>query len=66
MKNRYGIDGLTFGVEADTSTGHFVLKDYNPDDYEKEPDQTQTQKSFGEVDSYDKKALANQFFTLNK
>ena len=66
MKNRYGIDGLTFGVEADTSTGHFVLKDYNPDDYEKEPDQTHTQKSFGEVDSYDKKALANQFFTLNK
>ena len=65
MKNRYGIDGLTFGVEADTSTGHFVLKDYNPDDYEKEPDQTQTQKSFGEVDSYDKKALANQFFTIN-
>ena len=65
MKNRYGIDGLTFGVEADTSTGHFIVKDYNPDDYEKEPDQTQTTKSFGEVDSYDKKALANQFFTLN-
>ncbi len=65
MKNRYGIDGLTFGVEADTSTGHFIVKDYNPDDYEKEPDQTQTTKSFGEVDSYDKKALANQFFTIN-
>jgi len=65
MKNRYGIDGLTFGVEADTSTGHFIVKDYNPDDYEKEPDQTQTTKPFGEVDSYDKKALANQFFTLN-
>ena len=65
MKNRYGIDGLTFGVEADTATGHFVVKDYNPDDYEKEPDQTQTTKSFGEVDEYDKKALANQFFTLN-
>ena len=65
MKNRYGIDGLTFGVEADTSTGHFIVKDYNPDDYEKEPDQTQTTKSFGEVDEYDKKALANQFFTLN-
>jgi len=65
MKNRYGIDGLTFGVEADTSTGHFVVKDYNPEDYEKEPDQTQTTKSYGEVDEYDKKALANQFFTLN-
>ena len=31
MKNRYGIDGLTFGVkEADTATGHFEVKDYNP------------------------------------
>jgi replicative DNA helicase len=66
MKNRYGIDGLTFGVEADTATGHFIVKDYNPDDYEKEQDSTQTIKPFGEVDSYDKKALANQFFTLNK
>ena len=64
MKNRYGIDGLTFGVEADTSTGHFVVKDYNPEDYEKEPT-TNTSSSFGEVDEYDKKALANQFFTLN-
>ena len=65
MKNRYGIDGLTFGVEADTSTGHFVVKDYNPEDYEKEPT-TNTSSSFGEVDEYDRKALANQFFTLNK
>jgi len=64
MKNRYGIDGLTFGVEADTSTGHFIVKDYNPEDYEKEPI-TNTSSSFGEVDEYDKKALANQFFTLN-
>ena len=64
MKNRYGIDGLTFGVEADTSTGHFVVKDYNPEDYEKEPTPTTT-KGFGEVDEYDRKALANQFFTLN-
>ena len=64
MKNRYGIDGLTFGVEADTSTGHFIVKDYNPEDYEKEPI-TNTSSSFGEVDEYDRKALANQFFTLN-
>ena len=27
MKNRYGMDGITFGIEADTSTGHFVVKD---------------------------------------
>ena len=34
MKNRYGMDGLTFGVKADTSTGHFEVHDYNEDDYE--------------------------------
>ena len=29
MKNRYGTDGLTFNVNADTATGHFVLSAYN-------------------------------------
>ena len=29
MKNRYGMDGLTFGVKANTSTGHFEVHDYN-------------------------------------
>ena len=28
MKNRYGMDGMTFSVAADTSTGHFVVSDY--------------------------------------
>lgn len=28
MKNRYGMDGMTFSVNADTSTGHFVVSDY--------------------------------------
>ena len=27
MKNRYGMDGITFGIEADTSIGHFTVKD---------------------------------------
>ena len=28
------MDGLTFGVKADTSTGHFEVHDYNEEDYE--------------------------------
>jgi hypothetical protein len=28
MKNRYGMDGMTFSINADTSTGHFVVSDY--------------------------------------
>ena len=31
MKNRYGMDGLTYSVIADTSTGHFEVNQYNPD-----------------------------------
>ena len=26
------MDGLTFGVKADTSTGHFEVHDYNEED----------------------------------
>ncbi len=64
MKNRYGIDGLTFGVKADTSTGHFEVIDYNPEDYEKEP--TQPINGFNnDLDTFDKQSLKNKFFELN-
>ncbi len=64
MKNRYGIDGLTFGVKADTSTGHFELHDYNPDDEEEETP-NRPQQSFQNFDELDKQALSNKFFELN-
>jgi|TARA_R110000803_G_scaffold36401_2_gene78144 replicative DNA helicase len=64
MKNRYGMDGLTYGVKADTSTGHFEVHDYNEDDYEKEEPQ---QSNFGGgFDNFDKQTLKNKFFELNK
>ena len=31
MKNRYGMDGLTYNVKADTSTGHFEVHEYHVD-----------------------------------
>jgi hypothetical protein len=31
MKNRYGMDGMTFSVVADTSTGHFEVTDHHFD-----------------------------------
>ena len=64
MKNRYGIDGLTFGVKADTSTGHFEVVDYNPEDYESATP-TQTQSFGGELDTFDRQTLKNKFFELN-
>jgi len=64
MKNRYGMDGLTFGVKADTSTGHFEVHDYDPEDEEVETSTNKT-NSYDEVDQFDKKMLANKFFELN-
>ena len=64
MKNRYGMDGLTFGVQADTSTGHFEVHDYNEDDYEQETPQNQS-NNYDSVDTFDKQLLKNKFFELN-
>ena len=65
MKNRYGIDGLTFGVKADTATGHFEVIDYDPEDYEKEEVQPSNGFNSG-LDTFDKQSLKNKFFELNK
>ena len=64
MKNRYGMDGLTFGVQANTSTGHFSVHDYDPDDEEVETTSTRT-NSFSTIDTFDKQVLKNKFFELN-
>jgi replicative DNA helicase len=64
MKNRYGMDGLTFGVKADTSTGHFEVHDYNAEDYEDDSPPQQNQ-GYGDFDTFDKKMLKNKFFELN-
>jgi hypothetical protein len=66
MKNRYGIDGLTFGVKADTSTGHFEVTDYDPDEeFESEVSNPNNNKSYDDFDSFDKKVLKDKFFELN-
>ncbi len=58
------MDGLTFGVKADTSTGHFEVHDYNEDDYDNDDQPTQN-KSYDNFDSFDKQVLKNKFFELN-
>jgi len=65
MKNRYGMDGLTFGVKADTSTGHFEVHEYNADDYESDDQPSNQQQGYGDFDTFDKKVLKNKFFELN-
>jgi replicative DNA helicase len=62
MKNRYGMDGMTYNAEIDTSTGHFeILSEYDEDDYV-EP---KKQQPMSEVNSMEKKILKQKFFELS-
>ena len=64
MKNRYGMDGMSFNVKADTSTGHFEVSERMEDD-EEETTTTSKTPVFDTVDYMDKKELRNKFFELN-
>ncbi|MDB4549301.1 AAA family ATPase [bacterium] len=67
MKNRYGMDGLTFSVTADTSTGHFEVFDYNDsEEIEKLAPSAKSNKFDTDVDSFDKQLLRKKFFELEK
>ena len=65
MKNRYGMDGLTFGVKADTSTGHFEVHDYDPDEEFETETTNPNSNSYDNFDTFDKQMLKNKFFELN-
>ena len=67
MKNRYGMDGITFGIQADTSTGHFVVKDEYVEGEESEnlSPSSKSNKFDTDVDTFDKQLLRKKFFELN-
>jgi replicative DNA helicase len=62
MKNRYGMDGLTFQVDVNTSTGRIVIGDH----YDEEADTVTSKKSSNtNFDDLDRQMLSNKFFELN-
>ena len=63
MKNRYGMDGMTFSVVADTSTGHFEVTDHHFDS--SDSPQPIQQIDGTNMNTLDRDLLANQFFQLN-
>jgi replicative DNA helicase len=67
MKNRYGMDGLTYGVEANTSNGHFVVKNEYIEGEESEPLVSNGRSNTFDtgVDTFDKQLLRKKFFELN-
>jgi replicative DNA helicase len=62
MKNRYGMDGLTFQADVNTSNGHITIGDH----YDEEADTVAPKKSSNSnFDDLDKQMLSNKFFELN-
>ena len=61
MKNRYGMDGMTYNVKVDTSTGHFDVSESFEDDEDSTPAKS---NSFGNIDSVDKALIKQRFFEL--
>jgi replicative DNA helicase len=62
MKNRYGMDGLTFQVDVNTSNGHISVGNH----YDEEADTVAPKKQSNDnFDDLDKRMLANKFFELN-
>jgi replicative DNA helicase len=60
MKNRYGMDGLTYNIIVDSSTGHLdIIGEY---DGETAPP---ISSSFQVTDRFDKDLLSKKFFELN-
>jgi len=57
MKNRYGVDGLTFKVKADTSMGHFEVSDHEYVEEEEEQSNTNNNNA-----TQEQRQLAQQFF----
>ena len=60
MKNRYGMDGITYQMSADTSTGHFkILSEYDEDS---SPSPTQGSSNSLNIYKFDKAYLSKAFF----
>jgi hypothetical protein len=62
MKNRYGMDGMTYSVKVDTSTGHFEVSSQMEDD--DDTPTTPQSSTFGGIDSVDKALIKQKFFEL--
>jgi replicative DNA helicase len=66
MKNRYGMDGMSFNAKVDTSTGHIdVLGEMSEEEEEMEQRSSKPKSDYGtSLDNLDREYLAKQFFEL--
>jgi replicative DNA helicase len=63
MKNRYGMDGMTYQVDIDTSTGKIELKGEFDEDSDEAP--SNSSSGFSTITSLDKEIMKKKFFELS-
>jgi len=68
MKNRYGVDGLSYYLKADTSTGHFKIMSQMDEDDENNQNTPppQTKQFNNSISPIDKSIIQQRFFELSK
>jgi hypothetical protein len=69
MKNRYGMDGMTFNAKIDTSTGHIDINTAEMHYEDSEPEQGFKLAGLSpntNFDFMDKQLLSQKFFELGK
>ena len=71
MKNRYGMDGMTFSSQIDTSNGHIqILEQLDDDDISSLQKQTKEGNKkvsdFSNMNNMDREYLSRQFFKLEQ
>jgi hypothetical protein len=63
MKNRYGMDGITYSAVIDTSTGHIHIDSNELSEEDMENDKPK--KLNENFDTFDRDTLKRKFFELN-
>jgi len=64
MKNRYGMDGMSYGATVDTSIGKIVFEDGELEDTTFAPNTVNTTSTFGGFSSVERDQLAKKFYEL--
>ncbi len=64
IKNRYGIDGVTFMANIDLSIGSFEFSEFDEESYNKEMEISNQKFSDGKISNIEKQKLKEKFFDL--
>ena len=66
MKNRYGIDGLSYYMKVDTTTGHFKILSQMDEDDDNNKNSPPTSSGFtNDISNTDKQIIQQRFFELS-